>query len=229
MELTVCTAQKKEKTEFAVRHVFCAGYAGRNQAKVKEHIDELAKIGVPAPLRTPTVYPVSPYLFTNERTVTVQGKQTSGEVEFVLFLQGDKIWVSIGSDQTDRELEISNIGKSKQMCIKPVGNVVWNYAEVKDHWDSLILRSWITDEKGKRLYQEGAVTALLPVAELIAVIRRETKASLDGAVIYSGTVPIQEGFVYAKKWELELEDPVLDRKITHSYEVAVLAEEMVDA
>lgn len=228
MELTLCTAQGKEKIEFAVRHVFCAGYAGRNQAKVKEHIDELAKIGVPAPLRTPTVYPVSPYLFTNEKAVAVQGNQTSGEVEFVLFLKGDKIFVSVGSDQTDRDLETYNIEKSKQMCIKPVGNVVWDYEEVKDHWDSLILRSWITDETGRRLYQEGAVTALLPVPDLIAVIRRETKASLDGAVIYSGTVPIQEGFVYAKKWDLELEDPVLGRKMTHGYEVTVLAEEMAD-
>lgn len=228
MKLTLCTAQGDKELEFAVRKVFCAGYAGRNQEKVKEHIDELAKIGVPAPLRTPTVYPVSPCLFTNSPTIYVQRGKTSGEVEFVLFLQGDKILVSVGSDQTDRDLETSDIEKSKQMCEKPVASVVWNYEEVKEHWDSLILRSWITDEKGKRLYQEGAVTALLPVPDLIAVIKRETTASLDGAVIYSGTVPIAEGFVYAKQWDLELEDPVLGRKITHSYEVAVMGEEMVD-
>lgn len=228
MKLIAHTAQGEKELEFDVKRVFCAGYAGRNQAKVKEHIDELAKIGVPAPLRTPTVYPVSPCLFTNNSKIYVQRGKTSGEVEFVLFLNGDKIMVSVGSDQTDRDLETSDIEKSKQMCEKPVANVVWNYEEVKGHWDSLILRSWITDEKGKRLYQEGSITALLPVPDLIAVIRRETTASLDGAVIYSGTVPIAEGFVFAKKWDLELEDPVLGRKINHSYEVVVMGEEMVD-
>lgn len=228
MKLTSHTEQGEKELEFTVQRVFCVGYAGRDQVKVKEHVDELARIGVPAPPRTPTVYPVSPCLFTDNSTIYVQRGKTSGEVEFVLFLQGDTILVSVGSDQTDRDLETSDIEKSKQMCEKPVANVIWNYEDVKDHWDSLILRSWITDEKGKRIYQEGAVTALLPVPDLIAVIRRETTASLDGAVIYSGTVPIAEGFVYAKKWDLELEDPVLGRKISHSYEVKIMGEEMID-
>ena len=40
-----------------------------------------------------------------------------------MFLQGDTIWVSVGSDQTDRDLETYNIEKSKQMCEKPVANL----------------------------------------------------------------------------------------------------------
>jgi len=211
--------------ELAVKRVYCIGYAGRNQAKVREHIEELAKIGVPAPPRTPTVYPVSSYLLTTQPTITAQGKETSGEVEFVLFLQGDRVYVSVGSDHTDRELEKGSIAKSKQMCEKTVAGQVWDLNDVKDHWDSLILRSWVTDGKGKRLYQEGAATALLPIADLIQAVKRETDQSLDGAVIYSGTVPTHEGFVFAPLWDLELEDPVRKAKIAHRYEVKVLEQE----
>lgn len=211
---------------FEVNRVYCAGYAGRNQEKVREHIDELAKIGVPAPERTPTVYPVSKNLLTNQKQIFVQGKETSGEVEFVLFLKGNDIFVTVGSDQTDRELEKQRIDKSKQVCEKPVANEMWDYKTVKDHWDSLILRSWVTDERGKRIYQEGQVTALLPVPELIRVIEQETEHPLDGAVIYSGTVPALNGFEFVKIWDLELEDPILNRKLNHHYEVVVLDEEM---
>jgi len=226
MKFNLIHAKGLDTVSFAVNRVFCAGYAGRNQEKVREHIAELAKIGVPAPERTPTVYPVSKRLFTNERTIFSQSADTSGEVEFVLLLKDNKIFVSVGSDQTDRELEKQVIDKSKQVCEKPVAADAWDYEEVQDHWDSLILRSWITDEKGKRIYQEGHVTALLPVPELVDVIKRETAISLDGAVIYSGTVPAKNGFEFAKIWDLELEDPVLNRKINHHYEVVALDEEM---
>ncbi len=211
---------------FEVNRVYCAGYVGRNQEKVREHIDELTKIGVPAPERTATVYPVSKSLLTNQNQIFVQGKETSGEVEFVLFLKGNDIFVTVGSDQTDRELEKQRIDKSKQVCEKPVANEIWNYKTLEDHWDSLILRSWVTDERGKRIYQEGLVTALLPVPELLKVIKSETEHSLDGAVIYSGTVPAINGFEFVKIWDLELEDPILNRKINHHYEVVVLDEEM---
>ena len=209
-----------------IHRVYCIGYAGRNQAKVKEHIDELAKIGVSAPPRTPTVYPVSTYLLTDHPNIMAQGKETSGEVEFVLFVQGHKTYVTVGSDHTDRNIETVSIMKSKQMCEKACANQVWDFDDVRGHWDSLILRAWVTDEKGKRIYQDGSATLLLPVPELINAVKRETDLPLDGAVIYSGTVPTHEGFVFAKTWDLELEDPILKRKITHRYDVEVLESEM---
>ena len=226
MKVSLIKRDKVQPVELQVNRVYCIGYAGRDQAKVREHIDELAKIGVAAPPRTPTVYPVSTCLLTDASTIMPQGKETSGEVEFVLFLQGDKTYISVGSDQTDRDLEKASIMKSKQMCEKVVANQVWDYEEVRDHWDTLILRAWITDEKGKRLYQDGPATALLPVPDLINAVKQETDQNLDGAVIYSGTVPTHEGFVFAKIWDLELEDPVLKRKIAHRYEVKALEQEM---
>jgi hypothetical protein len=226
MKVSLIKRDKAQSIELQVNRVYCIGYAGRNQAKVREHIDELARIGVTAPPRTPTVYPVSTYLLTDAPRIMAQGKETSGEVEFVLFLHGDKTYVSVGSDQTDRDLEKVSIVKSKQMCEKAVANQVWDYADIRDHWDSLILRAWVTDEKGKRIYQDGSATALLPVPDLIDAVKRETDRSLDDSVIFSGTVPTHEGFVFAKTWDLELEDPILKRKITHRYEVTSLEQEM---
>lgn len=226
MEL-ICKGKSAEKrVGFTPQRVYCAGYAGRNQAKVREHIEELAKIGVPAPGRTPTVYTVSPYLLTNEAGLTVQGKQTSGEVEFVVYCIGSKKYIGVGSDHTDRELEKQTIARSKQVCVKPASVDVWDYDEVAEHWDSLILRSWITDERGRHLYQEGDLTALLPVSDLLAAISRETAVDLEGSAVFSGTVPAHGGFKFAKIWDLELEDTVLGRKLHHHYEFTVLEEEM---
>ena len=226
MRFSLAKSGQAVKLEIPVNRLYCVGYAGRDQIKVSEHINELARIGIPAPLRTPVVYPVSPYLLTDHPYITVQGGETSGEVEFTVFIQPDKTYISVGSDHTDRDLEKTDIAKSKQMCQKPVADQVWDFEEVQDHWDSLILRTWVSGEKGKSLYQEGPMTALLPVSDLIKVVQRETDSPLAGAVIYSGTVPTQGGFVFAKAWDLELEDPVLKRSITHHYEVAVLGEEM---
>lgn len=216
----------RNSLELPISRAYCIGYAGRDQQKVREHIAELAQIGVPAPPRTPTVYPVSRYLLTTNPAIEVQGEETSGEVEFVLLIKGDKIFVTVGSDHTDRELEKSNIEKSKQMCEKPLANVVWDYDDVKDHWDSLILRSWINGEKGRRIYQEGQVTALLPVPELLSVVKLETDGLQDGTVIFSGTVPTHGGLEFATIWDLELEDPILQRTITHHYTVDVLGKGM---
>ena len=88
MKVSLIKGDQALPLELRINRVYCIGYAGRNQAKVREHIDELAKIGVSAPPRTPTVYPVSTYLLTDAPTIMAQGKETSGEVEFVLFLQG---------------------------------------------------------------------------------------------------------------------------------------------
>lgn len=53
MKLSLIKRDKAQPIELQVNRVYCIGYAGRNQVKVREHIDELAKIGVSAPPRTP--------------------------------------------------------------------------------------------------------------------------------------------------------------------------------
>ena len=47
------------------------------------------------------------------------------------------LWVGIGSDHTDREVETYNITVSKQMCEKPMAPVLWALSDVADHWERI--------------------------------------------------------------------------------------------
>lgn len=96
------------------------GYAGRDQASVQHHIDELAAIGIAPPPHVPMVYELSPGLITYERIVRVPGTRTSGEVEPVLVRAGGVWHLALGSDHTDRDLEADDIKNSKAVCPKPV-------------------------------------------------------------------------------------------------------------
>jgi hypothetical protein len=161
-------------------------------------------------------YRASASRLTTASSIQVAGDQSSGEVEFILVRTGGALWVGAGSDHTDRKVEIYNITVSKQMCDKPVAAELWAFPEVQDHWDRLVLRSWAISKNKKELYQEGAVSALLPPVDLAADRLR------DGVVMFGGTLPANGGIRPAERFEFELEDPVRGRSIRHGYDVQVL-------
>ena len=141
--------------DFVPRRIIIAGYTGRNQEEVKAHINELAAQGVPAPTEIPTIFRATLDRLKTDNDMEVLGEHTSGEAEAVLLVAGNDIWVAVGSDHTDRELEKINIVASKQVCPKPVSAEVWRYADVRERWDSLVLRSWVGETGREQLYQEG--------------------------------------------------------------------------
>ena len=61
-------------------------------------------------------------------------------------------------------------------------------------------------------------------AELIARYT-EGKGLADGTVMFCGTLAVHGGIAPAEKFEMELDDPVLHRKITHSYRVRTLPDQ----
>ena len=95
--------------------LIAVGFAGRDQKAVKHHIDELAAIGVRPPSKTPIMYPCSTNSLVRSEKLQVVGRETSGEVEFVVVLNEGEIYVGIGSDHTDRGLETVGISKAKQI------------------------------------------------------------------------------------------------------------------
>jgi trehalose-6-phosphatase len=97
-----------------------AGWTGRDEAQLKKHIMELAEIGVKPPKTTPIFYRVANTLISNATSIQVSGTDTSGEVEFVLLSKADGLWVTVGSDHTDRKAETIGVSLSKQLCEKPV-------------------------------------------------------------------------------------------------------------
>ncbi|MCF7935731.1 MAG: DUF2848 domain-containing protein [Synergistales bacterium] len=220
LELTVAYRDgTRELREIVVDRVICAGYAGRDQEKVRGHIEELAKMGVPAPETVPTLYRVSTSLLDTDTLLECQGTQTSGEVEFVLLLQREGMLVTVGSDHTDRTLEQHDIPAAKQVCAKMIAPVAWPLEEVRDHWDGLRLTSWVDVEGEQERYQETRLASLLAPEELVSIVRERTGSAEPGTCIFSGTVPAEGGVVYSGHFSMELHDPSVERSISAGYAV----------
>ncbi len=128
-----------------------------------------------------------------------------------------KMWVGVGSDHTDREVETYGVTVSKQMCDKPIAPVFWPFASVQDHWDRLILRAHIYEADGTRvLYQEGSVGHMLAPGELLAKWGHVLE---DGTLMLGGTLAARGGIRPSERFEFELDDPLLDRRVSHGYDV----------
>jgi len=194
-------------------HLVIAGWTGRDEAALRKHIKELEEIGVKPPKTTPIFYRVSADLLTFASEIQVSGPDTSGEVEFVLLSKPDGLWVTVGSDHTDRKAETVGVSLSKQLCHKPIAKDAWRYDEVKPHWEKLVLRSWTDGE----LYQEGAVTAMRSPEDLLA--RYPLK---PGWAMFCGTLAAKGGIRPGKVFRMELEDPVRKRSLKHAYRIEVL-------
>jgi hypothetical protein len=198
-----------------------AGWTGRDPVARDHHIAELAAIGIAPPASTPIYYRCSARRFTTIERIECTGGDSSGEVEFCLFSANGKTYVGVGSDHTDRKVETYNITVSKQMCDKPIAPMLWDLADVVDHWDQIILRSYATIDGERVLYQEGTLSGMLPVAELI---QRgfNSNALPEGTAMFGGTFAAKGGIRPATRFDYEIEDPVLKRKISHGYEIVVL-------
>ena len=127
--------------QFPVRRLFNAGWTGSDRNAVQHHIDELAKMGVPPPRFVPTLFALRNYLLTTSDSIQVHGDQTSGEVEYVLLYYDNELFVTVGSDHTDRRLEAHSIPKAKNMCLNVMAADLWPYEEIKAHFPDLELIS----------------------------------------------------------------------------------------
>jgi hypothetical protein len=199
-----------------------AGWTGRDPRAMEAHIVELEKIGVARPKSTPIFYRGAALLLTQGETIEVVGEHSSGEVEPVIVSLPDGLALGVGSDHTDRKIETIGITVSKQLCAKPVSRTLWPFAEIADHWDELVIRSFATKAGKRRLYQEGKLAAMRHPKDLMALYRGNDAPLPAGTVMYCGTVPVHGEIAPADSYELEIEDPVLKRKITHNYAVTTL-------
>ena len=198
---------------FNVSDLIIAGWTGRDEAALKKHIKELEQIGVKPPKSTPIFYRVSANLFSHATEIQVSGPDTSGEVEFVLIRTPEELRVAVGSDHTDRKAETIGVALSKQLCAKPVSPQSWRYDEVKPHWERLVLRAWADGQ----LYQEGPVSAMRSPEDLMGRYPLE-----PGYAMFCGTLAAKGGIRPSGRFAMELEDPVLRRKLRHEYTIRSL-------
>lgn len=204
------------------RELVIAGWTGRDGAAISHHIEELAGIGVPRPSTVPLFYRGSASLLTQSETLQVVGAETSGEVEAVLVALADGLWVTVGSDHTDRKSESWSVAHSKQLCGKVVARELWRYDEVRPRWDQLILRAEATIGGLEEPYQEGPLASIRAPDDLMRRYRSGEATLAPGTVMFCGTVPARGGVRPATRFAFSLHDPELNRTIAHAYDVVTL-------
>ncbi len=210
----------------AIDRLIVAGWTGRDLDAVEQHIAELAAVGVRRPSTVPCFYRLGANLLTHAPAIDVAGCHSSGEVEVVLISLAEGLHVGVGSDHTDRRVETYGVTVSKQMCPKPVSRELWAFRDIESHWDDLVLRSWVTRQGTRELYQEGPVTRMLAADDLIGRYLGRRGALPVGTAMYCGTLTVNGAISGGDRFEIELEDPRLKRTLHHAYAARCL--EMAD-
>lgn len=200
-----------------------AGYTGRDQASVHEHIEELKKIGVATPYEIPALYWISPNRLTQQSEIQVVGEQTSPEVEFFLAADADgSLYATIASDHTDRELEAVSVSKAKQICDKVLGDTFWLVDDVANHWNQIEISSRVYHDEEWIEYQAGTLGKILDYTDLLKRIKKDNPEKTAPGLL-SGTLPIIGGeTLYASSCEISMHDPVLKRSIEKTYDIVVV-------
>ena len=222
-DLTFTVEDKGASTPLtlAIDQAVIAGWTGRDPVARDKHIAELEAIGIARPASTPIYYRCSARRITMADSIEVCGEDSSGEVEFVLIGWQGRIFVGCGSDHTDRKVESLQRHGVKADVRQADGVRAVGTRGRHRHWDQMILRSWAVIDGARVLYQEGTLDAMLPVKDLIdARLRRQGPARrlrhVRRHLCRQGRHPPGQRF------EFELEDPVLKRKISHGYDVITL-------
>ena len=221
LALTFATRNATTNQDVTITQCVIAGWTGRDKVALEKHIEELEELGVKRPASTPIFYRVSAQRLTTADAIEVLGHASSGEVEYVLLQHDGKLWVGVGSDHTDREVETYGITVSKQICEKPLARVFWPVEEVARHWDSLVLRSYIFENGKKTLYQEGKLAGMLSPDDLIKDYM-SGKTLADGTMMFCGTFAAIGGIRPASRFDFEISDETLGRTISHGYDCVSL-------
>jgi hypothetical protein len=230
LKLTVARRDGEQALVFDVQRMYNLAFTLRDAARMQQHLDEIAKSGIPGPKvdRPPAIYPVSDWTITTAPEITVQREKTSGEVEITILKHDGSLLVGVGSDHTDRELEALDILWSKQVCPNVLAPTVWRWEDVKDHWDEISMESEVGGNGERTLYQQASVAEFWTPEEMLASLEGRVKLLEDGLVLFSGTVASKQGtLTYADRWTIRMVDPVLSRKIEHTYRVTVLSKELL--
>jgi 4-hydroxyphenylacetate 3-monooxygenase len=191
------------------RQCVIAGFTGADRRRVAEHIQELEREGVRAPETVPAFYELDAGLLVTGERIEVSGPHSSGEVEPVLVASAEGLFIGVGSDHTDRDLERADIRASKAACPKVLGGQVLSYPLVEGSWGQAALRSWASvPQGGRELYQEGSTGDLLHPERILELARAQLDLVEDGLVLFLGTVPLlRPGFRFATTFEGELDVP----------------------
>jgi 4-hydroxyphenylacetate 3-monooxygenase len=226
-EATVVSEQGRVSQRFPVKRMYNLGSATREASVAVHHQEEVARAGVVIALHVPAprIYPIDAFALTTEEAIGVHGLRTSGEVEIALVMT-DRLYVGVGSDHTDRDLERGSIAWSKQVNPNILAPTLWVYDEIADHWDDCVMRSRVDG----RLYQDVGVNAFLSPTDILKILKERVPGlpARDFVVFCSTIVALDKELGFGQRWQFELEDPVVGRQISHSYQVEQLLDEIAE-
>lgn len=219
MDLTVLQlVLEDEPATVTVDTLIVAGWTGRDRCAVEAHMAELEVLGVPRPSKAPVFYRVSAARLTTDEVIE-STLAASGEAEPVLLRHAGRLWVGVGSDHTDRQVESYGVAVAKELCAKPLARHWWAYDAVSAHWDDLVLRSWITEDGVETLYQEGTLANLLEPEQLLQIAEPQLT---DGTMMFCGTLPARGGIRSANTFRFQLHDVSHGRALSGGYRMRAL-------
>jgi len=220
LKLIVESKGEQKEVDFEVNKLVNAGRSGRDAEAVKKHMEELRKSGINVGHEFPIFWPKTPDRVTTSIKFEVLPKTvSSGEVEFVLLVDKDTIYVGVGSDHTDRGVQKTNLVAAKEIYYNVLSPKVWIYEEVKEYWDELVMRSWVKEDGKRQLYQEGKLVEILKPEKILEEVKLRVGNNLNGLIVFSGTFPTLSGKLsYSSYFEVELRDDRAGRMIHHIYQ-----------
>jgi hypothetical protein len=125
------------------------------------------------------------------------GRGTVLRAEPALIGAADRLWLTIGAVSPD-------------VCL--IAHHAWRFEEIEPQWDRLVLRSFA----GRHPFQEGPLAALGAPRDLIAT-RTGSKRLGIGVAFLCGAPPGIGALPADPDIAIELEDPVLGRKLVQRY------------
>ena len=211
------------KLKFEIKRQVLTGRTSRDVEDVLKHLEELRKQGANLPGNEAPVYhkKITERITTGTEIELLSPEaKTSGEVEPAFLIDHDeKIYVTVSSDHTDREVQTYNSNIAKQLYDTVLSPIVWRYDDVIGHWDELIMEAYVMEDGKEVLYQRGKLEEMLrPEVFLEASKHKMADKDLRGSVILGGTFPTVTGQLnYGHHFRMLLIDPVKGRQIEHTY------------
>ena len=244
-DMVIENTSGSEARSFQVGSVSGARYSARDIESTRRQLDaEIARDGhyTGATRSNPSIFRIGRYLLTQDDEFDVQGPLTGCEAEVVAIREGSDVFISVGSDQCDRELDPLFPDKPKQMCPHPIATTAWPYKEVRDHWDQLHIYSEVVVQGHKVPIQDTTIDTQVDLEYLLAM--EPVKAMPDPMILYCGaTLFLTESIAQAiaryglpaatehgtgDQTLIRLTDPVLRRSIEHRFRAVPIGDDLAE-
>jgi hypothetical protein len=179
-----------ETVEVEVQQLLNFGYAARDQAGLRAHLDECVERGLPVPGTVPSLYPIVPERVSTTDRIVVSGPDTYAEVEYALVCAPDGRWlITVASDHSDAAVERESVSRGKNMTPNVLAPEAWWLDDVQGDLDAMVLTCQRLDGETPATMQRDALSTLLAPRDLFAILeRRIGGVPAPGTVLLSGTI-----------------------------------------